>query len=150
MSLPRRVVIDTSTLVSAALKPGSVPHQALLQALARCDVCASVPTWLELERVMRRARFDRYLAPEARLEFAAMLRAHLHFFPVTQADEDGLSPACRDTMDNKFLALIQVCRADMLVSSDDDLLVMNPWCGVAILRPMAFLSHSQLKAPDDR
>lgn len=69
---------------------------------------------------------------------------------MTQADADGLSPAGRDAKDNKFLALVQVCRADILVSSDDDLLVLSPWCGVPILRPMAFLSASQLKAPDER
>lgn len=141
MNWPRRVVFDTSTLVGAALKPGSVPQQALVRALARCDVCASVQTWLELERVMQRERFDRYLPRDARLEFVAILRSSMHFFPVTQADEDALQPPCRDTLDNKFLALIQVCRADMLVSSDEDLLVLHPWCGVPVHTPKAFLSN---------
>lgn len=139
MSLHRRVVLDTSTLVGAALKPGSVPHQAMLQALARGDVCASVQTWLELEKVMQRARLDRYLEREVRVEFAAMLRKSMHFFAVTQADEDALQPACRDAKDNKFLALVQVCQADLLVSSDEDLLVLNPWRGVPVLRPAEFL-----------
>ena len=143
MSLPRRVVLDTSTLVSAALKPGSVPHQALLHALARCDVCASVQTWLELEKVMQRGRFNRYLDRATRLEFAAMLRKSMHFYAVTQADEDALQPPCRDPMDNKFLALVQVCQADLLVSSDEDLLVLNPWRGVPVLRPAAFLSQAE-------
>ena len=141
MSLPRRVVLDTSTLVSAALKPGSVPHQALLHALARCDVCASVQSWLELEHVMQRERFDRFLARDARLEFVAMLRTSMHFFAVTQADEDALQPACRDALDNKFLALAQICQADLLVSSDEDLLVLHPWRGVPVFRPAAFLAH---------
>ena len=142
MSLSRRVVLDTSTLVGAALKPRSVPHQALLHALAWYDVCASVQTWLELERVMQRDRFDRYIARDARLEFAAMMRRSMHFFPVMQADEDALQPPCRDALDNKFLALVQVCQADLLVSSDDDLLVLNPWNGVPIRRPAEFLSDS--------
>ena len=140
MSLPRRVVFDTSTLVGAALKPGSVPHQALVLALARCDVCASVQTWLELERVMKRDRLDRFLARDTRLEFVAMLRTSMHFFAVTPADEAVLQPACRDVQDNKFLALVQVCQANVLVSSDDDLLVLNPWRGVPVLRPAEFLS----------
>ena len=89
-------MFDTSTLVGAALKPGSVPHQALVQALARCDVCASVPIWLELERVMQRDRLDRYLPRDARMEFAAMLQSGMHFFPVTQADEDALLLAFND------------------------------------------------------
>ena len=138
MSLVRRVVLDTSTLVGAALKPGSVPHQALLHALASCDVCASVQTWLELEKVMQRERFDRYLERDSRLEFAAMLRRGMHFFAVTPADEAALQPPCRDATDNKFLALVEVCQADVLVSSEDDLLVLNPWRGVPVLRPAEF------------
>lgn len=141
MSLLRRVVLDTSTLVGAALKPGSVPHQALLHALARCDVCASVQTWLELERVMQRSRLDRYLERDTRLAFAATLRQSMHFFAVTPADEAALQPPCRDATDNKFLALVQVCQANVLVSSDDDLLVLDPWRGVPVLRPAEFLSY---------
>ncbi len=142
MSFSRRVVFDTSTLVSAALKPGSVPHQALLLALARCDVCASVPTWLELQRVMQRDRFDRYLARQARLDFVAMLREGLHFFAVTPADDEAVQPPCRDATDNKFLALVQLCQAHALVSSDDDLLVLHPWRGVPVLRPVDFLTST--------
>jgi putative PIN family toxin of toxin-antitoxin system len=142
MSLLRRVVLDTRTLVGAALKPGSVPHQALGRALARCEVCASVQTWLELERVMRRDRLDRYLGRDAGVEFAALMRQCMHFFAVTPADEAALQPRCRDAKDAKFLALVQVCRADVLVSSDDDLLVLNPWHRVPVLRPAEFLSYS--------
>jgi len=141
MSLLRRVVLDTSTLVGAALQPGSVPHRALLLALARADVCASVQTWLELERVMQHPRFDRYLARGVRLEFAAALRQSMQFFAVTPADEAALQPPCRDASDHKFLALVQVCQADALVSSDDDLLVLNPWRGVPVLRPAEFLAR---------
>lgn len=137
MNLVRRVVVDTSTLVSAALKPGAVPHQALAHALASGDVCASVQTWLELAHVMQRDRLDRYLGRAARLEFTALLRRHMHFFAVTPADE----AACRDATDNKFLALVQVCQADVLVSSDDDLLVLNPWRHVPVLRPAEFLTY---------
>ena len=141
MSLVRRVVLDTGTLVGAVLKPGSVPHQALLSALARDDVCASVQTWLELERVMQDKHFDRYLARDTRLEFAALLRQSMHFFAVTPADEAAVQPTCRDTSDNKVLALVQVCQADVLLSSDDDLLVLNPWQGVPVLRPDEFLAY---------
>jgi len=37
-------------LVSAALRPGSVPYQALAEAFGRGDVCASEETLAELER----------------------------------------------------------------------------------------------------
>lgn len=135
----RRVVFDTSTLVGAALKPGSVPHTALSQALAQCDLCASAQTWLELEQLLQRKRFDRYLARAARAEFVAVLRQCMHFFAVTPDDEAALHPACRDAKDNKFLALAQVCQADALVSSDGDLLVLHPWREMTVLTPAEFL-----------
>ena len=74
-----------------------------------------------------------------RLDFVAVLRQAMHFFAVMRADEDNLQPPCRDPKDNKFLALAQVCRADALVSSDDDLVVLNPWRGIPVLSPTAFL-----------
>lgn len=46
----------------------------------------------------------------------------------------------RDATDDKILALVQVCQADALVSSDDDLLVLNPWRGAPVLRPAEFLA----------
>ena len=147
MSSIRRVVFDTSTLVGAALKPGSVPHQALMLALARYELCASVQTWLELDQVMKRDRFDRYLARPSRSDFVAVLRRFLHFFPVTPEDEVALQPACRDAKDNKFLALAQVCQADALVSSDMDLLVLHPWRDVQVLRPVDFLTLAGVSAP---
>ena len=51
-----------------------------------------------------------------------------------------LQPSCRDPKDNKFLALTQVCGAHVLISSDDDLRVLNPWRQVPVLSASAFLS----------
>ncbi len=144
MKSMRRVVFDTSSLVSAALRPGSVPHRALMLGLARYEVCASVQTWLELDQVMRRDRLDRYLARASRSDFVALLRTYLHFYPVTLEDELALEPHCRDAKDNKFLALAQVCQADVLVSSDDDLLVLHPWREIPILRPADFLLRASV------
>ena len=140
MSFPARVVFDTSTMVGAALKPGSVPHLALALVLARSDLCGSAQTWMELEQVMQRDKFDIYLAREARLAFAAAMRQSMRFFAVTPADEAAWPLRCRDPEDDKFLAVVQVAQADALVSSDDDLLVLHPWCGVPILTPAAFLA----------
>ncbi len=55
------------------------------------------------------------------------------------ADEANVLPACRDPKDNPFLALVLACSADVLVSSDADLLVLHPWRGVPILTPSAYL-----------
>jgi len=136
----RRVVLDTSTLVSAALRIGSVPHQALLKALGSCDLCASVETLAELERVLDRDKFDRYLDRESRLSFVALMRRHAHLFAVENADTEAVLPPCRDPKDTQFLALVLAAEADALVSSDEDLLVLHPWHAIPIMTPAEFLA----------
>lgn len=144
MSALRRLVFDTSSLVGAALKLGSVPHRALAQALSTGDVCASAATLAELEKVLLRPKFDRYQLGDVRMEFVALLRRQVHLFDVSEADEADVQPLCRDPKDNKFLALSKVCDADALISSDDDLLVMHPWQCVQILTPAAFIALAQI------
>lgn len=143
MSALRRVVFDTSTLASAALRVGSVPHRALAHALSAGEVFASAATLAELERVLRRAKFDRYQPGDVRREFAAMVRRLISLVDVSGADESNVSPPCRDIKDNKFLALVKVCGADALISSDADLLVLHPWNGVSILTPSAYVALSK-------
>ena len=138
MSVLRRVVLDTSTLVSAALRIGSVPHQALLKALGSCELCASSATLNELEQVLMRDKFDRYLDAKTRLSFVALMRQHSRLFGVLEADERSVQPPCRDPKDNKFLALALLCEADAIISSDNDLFALNPWRSIPILTPAAY------------
>jgi putative PIN family toxin of toxin-antitoxin system len=140
MSRIVRVVLDTSVLVSAALRKGSIPHQALAKALGSCLVCASTETLAELEEVLDREKFDRYLNREARREFVELVSRHAHFFPVGNAEMAAAQSPCRDPKDTQFLALALTAEADALVSSDEDLLVLNPWRGIPILTPAEFLA----------
>ena len=48
--------------------------------------------------------------------------------------------ACRDPKDDKFLALAVNGQADFIVTGDRDLLVLNPFRGIAIVQPEEFLS----------
>lgn len=140
MSRIQRVILDTSTLVSAALRIGSVPHRALLKALGGFDVCASAETLAELEQVLDRRKFDRYLDRESRRAFVALIRRNAHRFSVENTDLVAVQPRCRDPHDNKFLALTLAAEADALVSSDQDLLVLHPWRGMPIVTPAQFLT----------
>lgn len=127
--------------MGAALRIGSVPHQALLKAMGSCDVCASADTLAELEEVLDRDKFDRYLDRESRLSFVALMRRHVHLFAVQNADMEAVLPPCRDPKDTQFLALALVAEADALVSSDEDLLVLHPWRGIPIVTPAEFLAQ---------
>ena len=139
MSFVKRVVMDTSTFVSAVLLPQSTPRQAFLKALAGGVLCVSPSTLTEMELVLMRKKFDRYLDQKTRLDFLAMYRTHARLFPVSEAEEMALPLSCRDPRDNKFLALALHCSADVLVSSDDDLLTLNPYQGIPVLLPQGFL-----------
>jgi uncharacterized protein len=138
MSRIQRVILDTSTLVSAAIRAGSVPDQVLVKALGTCEVCASAETLDELAQVLDRKKFDRYLDKESRRDFVALMRRRLRLFTVQQSDLADVDPPCRDPMDNKFLALALASEADALVSSDEDLLILNPWRGIPIMTPTEF------------
>jgi len=139
MIFAKRFVFDTSTLLGAVLRPASVPRQAFRAALSQGVLCASPATLAELERVLMRDKFDAYQIRATRLEFLQDYRDVLRLFPVTEADALGLPQPCRDPQDDKFLALARHCEADIIVSSDGDLLVLNPWQGVPILTPAQFL-----------
>ena len=139
MSSLHRVVFDTSTLVSAALRVGSTPHRALALALMTGEVCVSASTFLELEQVLMRSKFDRYQTADVRAGFVALVRKHAVLVAVSATDESKVVPQCRDPKDDQFLALALACEADVLVSSDADLLVLHPWCGVPIVTPGDFL-----------
>lgn len=139
MSVSVRVVLDTSTLVSAALRVGSVPHKALARALQMGEVCVCSSTLAELEEVLMRTKFDRYQPPQTRQEFIAFMRLHTAWFDVSEAHIAAVTPPCRDPKDNQFLALVWQCNAATLVTSDADLLVLHPWHGVPIVSPAAYL-----------
>lgn len=134
MNFVRRIVIDTGILVSAAIRPESVPALALEKALLHFEVCASVETLAELETVLLRNKFDRYAPLATRRAFIDGFRRQALLLAVTAQVED-----CTDPADNKFLALAEAAEAELIVASDPHLTGMHPWRGIPILPPAAFL-----------
>jgi putative PIN family toxin of toxin-antitoxin system len=129
-----RIVIDTGVAVSAVLLPGSVPRRAFDTALARGVVLVSEATVAELDDVLRRAKFNKYVAEDRRLEFLAALVRETEAVEITES-----VTACRDAKDNKFLELAVCGRASCLLTGDQDLLALHPFRGVPILTPAQFL-----------
>ena len=134
-----RLVLDTSTLVGALLSPQSVPRQAFMLALTHFDLCVSQATLKEAEKVFGRPKFDRYHPQEYRTRFLEMYRERALLIGVEAVDEDAARNTCRDPADAKFLALAHACAAEVLVSSDQDLLVLDGWQGLSIQSPAAFV-----------
>ena len=131
-----RYVLDTSVIVSALLLPRSVPRQAFDLAFAQGTVLASETTLTELDTVLRRSRFERYVVQEKRLQFLATFMRDSVLIEVNEVITD-----CRDPKDNKFLELAVSGGATGLISGDNDLLSLHPFRGLSIITPQAFVSQ---------
>ncbi len=134
MAFERRIVVDTGVLVSAAIRPQSIPALALEKAWLLFDICASHSTLAELRRVLLSAKFEAYRPLASRTEFVDAFTQRAIRSEVTTIVTD-----CRDPQDNQFLALAETASAEMILSSDADLMVLHPWRGIPILPPSAFL-----------
>ena len=130
-----RIVIDTGVAVSAVLLPRSVPRQAFDAAAGRGKLLVSEATVAELDEVLRRPKFNKYLPEEKRLEFLAALVKQAETVEITE-----VITACRDPKDDKFLELAVGGRASHMISSDGDLLALHPFRGIAIVTPQEFLA----------
>ena len=131
-----RVVLDTNVAVSAALLPRSTPRRAFDLVLEYSTFLMSVATLAELNEVLRRPRFDRYLSEEERLAFLAAVVRESELVEVT-----AVVSVCRDPKDDKFLELAVSGAATHIISGDDDLLALHPFRGVAIISPQDFVSE---------
>lgn len=131
-----RIVIDANVAVSAVLLRQSTPRQALDSALANGKLLISSATITELDEVLRRPKFNRYIAELERLEFLAAL-----VLAAEQVDIVERVAVCRDVRDDKYLELAINGQATHIISGDEDLLVQHPFRGIAVLTPQVFLDN---------
>ncbi|WIM09137.1 putative toxin-antitoxin system toxin component, PIN family [Enhydrobacter sp.] len=91
----------------------------------------------EIAAVLGRSKFARALSAERRQRFLDALRSTAIWFePSVRIAE------CRDPKDNMYLELALAAGAGIIVSSDSDLQILNPWRGVQILGPAAYLAST--------
>jgi uncharacterized protein len=114
-----------------------VPRQAFDLAFTCGTVVVSTAVLTELNEVLQRPKFERYITADDRLQFLAKFIQDVTVIEVTDIITD-----CRDPKDNKFLELAVSGGAHRIISGDADLLVLHPFRGVAILTPQAFVSQT--------
>ena len=131
-----RVVIDTNVAVSAVLLPRSVSRQAFDYVVLQTQLLVSEETLAELDEVLCRPKFNKYISQRLRLEFFAALVRKADVIQVTDVITD-----CRDNKDNKFLELAISGKASHIISGDNDLLVLNPFRDIIISSPATFLER---------
>ena len=135
-----RVVIDTSSLVSYVLTRGDIRSQVVAHWRASSfRLLSTSATRAELAAVLQRPRIRR-LAVAPLDELAAGLDRFSHHV----AERLDLPIPCRDPNDVKFVLCAVEGRAHYLVSSDQDLLAMRHYRGVAFVNPGQFLLALEL------
>ena len=129
----RRWGLDTNTLVSRLLLPGGTAARAVDHALALGVPLVSDDTLAELADVLSRPKFDRWVTLAERQHFVQLLGGVARRVNITHRVQ-----ACRDPKDDKFLHVALNGEAEAIVTGDRDLLALDPFHGVRILRPADF------------
>ncbi len=130
----KRVVIDNNALISRLLLPASVPALAVRKAVETAQLLLSEPTLSELAEVLSREKFDPYVSVEDRQQFIRLLGRVGEIVPIIYTIH-----ACRDPKDDMLLDLAVNGSADLVVTGDRDLLVLNPFRGIPIITPARYL-----------
>jgi putative PIN family toxin of toxin-antitoxin system len=123
--MTNKFVIDTNVLISALLFKNSVPFQAVKLAEKQGIILYSEATLKELQQVLNRKKFNKYLSLEDRQIFLIKFISSSELVSITEK-----ITACRDEKDNKFLELAVSGNANVIVTGDLDLLILNPFQSV--------------------
>jgi uncharacterized protein len=134
MKPDRLFVFDTNVLVSAFLFKKSVPRQALDRAIENGALVRSEETSSELRAVLMRSKFDKYISVQDRVKLLDNFEQIALLYTVVHTES-----LCRDPKDDKFLNLALSAKSELIVSGDQDLLVLSPTFPIAIMTPAQFL-----------
>lgn len=130
-----RLIFDTNTLVSRLFLSKSVPAQAFSKGLQTGLILMSDDTLMELTEVLSRDKFDKYISLEDRKQSIRMLGRIIETVSIIRAVRE-----CRDPKDDKFLELAVNGEADLLITSDSDLLGMKEFHGTRIITAKDFIN----------
>lgn len=133
-----RVVIDVNVWISALLWSG-IPRKVLqLAQNNQITIFASENLFQELESTLKRTKFQSKikslgLTVEDLLDAATEV---LNFCPHLSLNV----PELRDVKDNHILATALTAKAEVLITGDQDLLVLNQFAGILIKKPTDFIN----------
>jgi uncharacterized protein len=127
MSLEHFFVLDTNVIVSAILMKMGKARQALDKAQSGGTILMSSLALSELEEVLARPKFDKYVsAVERKLILAGFVNT-VQFVEVVEKIQ-----ICRDPKDDKYLELATGGKATCIVTGDADLLVLSPFRAIPL------------------
>lgn len=134
-----RTVVDTNVLVSGLIKPGGTAGRVVDRLReGRFLLLYSRATLDELVDVLAR--------PWLKEKYGVRTVDVESFLKLVLVRGEEVVPGrtlrrCRDPKDDTFLELAVAGRAEVLVSGDDDLRSLDPFEGIPIVDPNAFLAR---------
>ena len=140
MNDPKRYVFDTNVLISALIFEHSRPGRAFRQALNTGQVLLSLQVLEELNDVLSREKFERYVSEKEREEFLDSFVERAKFITPTERIQ-----VCRDPKDDKFFELAVSGKAHYIISGDNDLLTLHPFRGIEIITVDDFLTQIEMR-----
>lgn len=136
-----RLVVDTNLMIRALLSPG--PARRFFKLVPPAHVLIyHAEQILELRDVAARPRLG--IAPQAVDELVDRIQ---RYGAAIESDLDARGD-CRDPNDDYVLALALAGSADVILTEDQDLLVLDPWRGIRIMRLFQFLQDHPLPEID--
>lgn len=132
-----RVVFDTNIIVSAFLWGGQ-PRRALERSLqASAVIIGTEVMLLELERTLQKPKLAQYVAYSQKTA-GALVESYRQLIVISEEIEIS-KDVIRDPQDVIVLSAAKGGRASHIVTGDKDLLVLNPYQGIAIMRPADYI-----------
>lgn len=131
-----RVVVDTNIFISAFL--GSKNARFLLKEIVNDEyiLIMSSEQLLEIKEVLHRPKFEKYISKQEVDELIELISLKA-IMPVIY---DKITD-CRDKKDNMILEEAVYGNANYIITGDDDLLILNPFRWIKIVRLRDFLSE---------
>ena len=99
----------------------------------------------EIAEVLSRPKFARILTDGRRHDILELLTAAALWVDPAETVAD-----CRDAKDNRYLELALAARAMVIVSGDEDLLMLDPWQVSGYWRRLDFLRRLRPRAASRR
>ena len=129
-----RYIFDTNVIISSLLFEGSKPDLAIRYALQNGNSLYSLELIEEIDEVLSRTKFRKYITDAEREEFLDGFVDRGILIEVVDIVNE-----CRDPKDDKILELALSGKADLIISGDKELLVLNPFRAMQIQSVDQFL-----------
>ena len=133
-----RVVLDANVIVSALIRPDSIPGRILAAAIDESiQLIVSEPLLVELRAVLAYPRLRKYLKIGTTEIDTFIIMLEQVADPVSLRDV-ATTPFCRDPKDEIYIQTAVAGRADFIVTGDSDLLILREVNSILIVAPAEF------------